>query len=265
MARGEVRALLDQNYLVILGWMRSRLGLSGNDLLVYALVYGMTQEESAWFFGGASYIVKWTGTSTKTVYSTLKGLVERGLLLKREVEENRVRRCQYKAVVPEGVECSIATVAGCGENSSLPPEKTSLPPGKSFSGCGEKTSQYNITDNVADIEKKGYPPGAIVFDCLKGERYWPDEAAIAQWKDAYPAVDVLGELKRAKAWISANPDKRKTKKGMPRFLNGWLSQEQNRGRGAARPQAQKKAPGGWGQLCTHEDAPQNEVPIDELF
>ena len=30
------------------------------------------------------------------------------------------------------------------------------------------------------------------------------------------------------AWLIANPTRRKTFNGMPRFVNGWLAREQNR-------------------------------------
>lgn len=52
---------------------------------------------------------------------------------------------------------------------------------------------------------------------------------IALWKDTYPAVDVEQELKKMVAWCDSNPQKRKTKKGIERFINNWLSKEQDKG------------------------------------
>lgn len=49
------------------------------------------------------------------------------------------------------------------------------------------------------------------------------------WCDLYPAVDVIQELRKMKGWLDANPTKRKTKKGIMRFCNSWLSREQDRG------------------------------------
>ena len=31
-------------------------------------------------------------------------------------------------------------------------------------------------------------------------------------------------------WLDANPSKRKTKRGILRFVNGWLAREQDKGR-----------------------------------
>lgn len=52
---------------------------------------------------------------------------------------------------------------------------------------------------------------------------------IALWKGTYPAVDVEQELKKMASWSDANPAKRKTRRGIVRFINGWLSREQDRG------------------------------------
>lgn len=52
---------------------------------------------------------------------------------------------------------------------------------------------------------------------------------VALWKGTYPAVDVEQELKKMAAWSDANPTKRKTRRGIVRFINSWLSREQDRG------------------------------------
>ncbi len=52
---------------------------------------------------------------------------------------------------------------------------------------------------------------------------------IAFWKETYPAVDIEQELKKMVAWSDANPTKRKTRRGIGRFVNSWLSKEQDRG------------------------------------
>ena len=53
---------------------------------------------------------------------------------------------------------------------------------------------------------------------------------ISLWKETYPAVDVDQELKRMIAWLDSNPTRRKTRRGIDRFINSWLSREQDKGR-----------------------------------
>lgn len=52
---------------------------------------------------------------------------------------------------------------------------------------------------------------------------------IALWKEAYPAVDVEQQLKRIRTWLDSNPTRRKTRRGIVRFINSWLAREQDEG------------------------------------
>lgn len=60
------------------------------------------------------------------------------------------------------------------------------------------------------------------------------EPQVEQWKELYPAVDVIQELRKMLAWLDANPDRRKTKRGIKAFCVNWLSREQDRGRATPR-------------------------------
>ena len=48
------------------------------------------------------------------------------------------------------------------------------------------------------------------------------EAQIETWVTLFPTLDVRAECRAAWAWIDANPTRRKTPRGMKRFLGGWL-------------------------------------------
>ena len=52
-------------------------------------------------------------------------------------------------------------------------------------------------------------------------------------RDAYPAVDILQEIKKALAWIMANPKRRKTARGTFGFLNRWMARQQDKGGGGS--------------------------------
>ena len=47
----------------------------------------------------------------------------------------------------------------------------------------------------------------------------------------YPAADVRQELRNMRGWCLSNPQKRKTRSGIRKFINGWLSRAQNAGGG----------------------------------
>ena len=50
-----------------------------------------------------------------------------------------------------------------------------------------------------------------------------------KWRDLYPAVNVEQELRNMVGWIDGNPTRRKTKSGIKKFINSWLSKEQDQG------------------------------------
>ncbi len=54
---------------------------------------------------------------------------------------------------------------------------------------------------------------------------------VRELQDAFPALDVVAEARKALAWVQANPAKRKTSNGMSRFLFGWMGRTQDRGGG----------------------------------
>lgn len=55
------------------------------------------------------------------------------------------------------------------------------------------------------------------------------EEQTQEWAALYPAVNVIQQLRNMAGWLIANPSKRKTKAGILRFINSWLSKAQDRG------------------------------------
>lgn len=55
------------------------------------------------------------------------------------------------------------------------------------------------------------------------------QGEIDKWSELYPAVDIMAELRKMVGWLDANPKKRKTRRGIGQFINGWLSREQDKG------------------------------------
>jgi hypothetical protein len=75
-------------------------------------------------------------------------------------------------------------------------------------------------------------PPAFVFPVVGGgsETTWNVTAEYhAKLVAAFPAVDVAAQYQLADVWLSANPLRRKTGRGMPKFLYGWMERAQNAG------------------------------------
>ena len=74
-----------------------------------------------------------------------------------------------------------------------------------------------------------------------GETWEADDADIIQWQKTYPKVDVFAEIAKMESWLDANPSRRKTKAGIKRFINSWLSRAQDQGGSSPIPSPKKKS------------------------
>lgn len=84
------------------------------------------------------------------------------------------------------------------------------------------------SDIGAEPEAASTPPVCQII--LNDKSLYPVyQADVDKWAGLYPAVDILAELHKMAGWCDANPQKRKTKGGIQRFINGWLAKEQDRG------------------------------------
>ena len=93
----------EENYIVIQGWMRERLKLKGNELLVYAVIYGFSQAEQQRFTGSLQYLADWCGASKQGVLNNLKALLEKGLIKREERVINGVKFVEYYTTQFNGV------------------------------------------------------------------------------------------------------------------------------------------------------------------
>lgn len=72
----------------------------------------------------------------------------------------------------------------------------------------------------------------VVSLILKDNSYFPVyQNRVDKYTRAYPNVDVLAELKKMVVWCEDNESKRKTPRGIKRFINNWLSRENSKDKG----------------------------------
>ncbi len=63
-----------------------------------------------------------------------------------------------------------------------------------------------------------------------GSFYPITEGDLTKYASLYPAVDVHQEIRSMIGWLDADPKRRKTRLGVRRFINSWLSRSQDRAR-----------------------------------
>lgn len=86
-------------------------------------------------------------------------------------------------------------------------------------GSSQKTQQPTVPEELP----------VITLLLNTGEEYGIVQSDIAEWQELYPAVDIMQELRNMKGWCKENAAKRKTSRGIRRFITSWLAREQNRG------------------------------------
>lgn len=77
--------------------MREKLGLTGNELLIYAVIAGYSANGQGCYYGNQDYLSELTGTTRRTVNKVLQDLVDRGLIVKVGQWSNKDNRtCHYE-------------------------------------------------------------------------------------------------------------------------------------------------------------------------
>ena len=70
-----------------------------------------------------------------------------------------------------------------------------------------------------------------------GSEYGVSETDFEYYKKLYPGIDVLAELRKAAGWCFGNPTKRKTRRGIGKFITSWLSKAQDSCSSRSKPQS----------------------------
>ena len=64
-----------------------------------------------------------------------------------------------------------------------------------------------------------------------GQEYHIDPDFLQTMIECYPNIDHQKEIREMKAWLVSNPERRKTKRGMKRFINHWFSKSKPKEKG----------------------------------
>lgn len=129
-------------YVNIQSFMVNELHLSGNALIIYAVIYGFSQDGESWFTGSRSYLAAWCQASKSTVSRNLETLCADGLIERRERTESGVLLVDYRAV--RGAQNG----QGCTQNGQGGVPKMGM-------GGVPKMSTHNIEVDTLDSKPSG--------------------------------------------------------------------------------------------------------------
>jgi hypothetical protein len=94
-------------------------------------------------------------------------------------------------------------------------------------------------------------PGPLAdhgFTLSNGSLWRPTVSKVHEWQATFPVMDLDAQLRLAGQWLKDNPAKRKTERGMHRFLFAWLERAQNNNKALPlfQPSQQPKRPDPYG-------------------
>ncbi|MBO1703376.1 hypothetical protein [Eubacterium callanderi] len=93
--------------------------------------------------------------------------------------------------------------------------------------------------NQTKLNKRKDMPGTkcsepvAMLPLKDGTEYEISAESFEEFVNAYPAINVLSEMRKMRAWCLSNPANRKTRRGIMKFVNGWL--------GRAKPESSNSA------------------------
>lgn len=134
----------DSNHILIHGWMINKLKLKGNDLLIFAIIYGFSQDCLSKFEGSLSYLEKSSNASRNTVIKSIKKLVELGFLNKHNNIINGVKFCSYSQNEP------VVQKLTKGSAETAPPPSAETAP--------NNTNIYNTNNNILHKRQSSCKP-----------------------------------------------------------------------------------------------------------
>jgi hypothetical protein len=126
----------------------------------------------------------------------------------------------------KGSSATNAVANGLVTVGALPKEEKNREEGKEAKASSSKANK-SPSEPAFNPSECSFP----IFPCSGADKTWQaTDRQLADWSEAYPAVDIERAHRRAHAWIMANLAKRKTATGYAKFLTAWLSKEQDSGK-----------------------------------
>lgn len=215
-------------YVVVQPWMVTDYNLNGNKLLIYALIWGFSQDEQSCFYGSVSYIVEYFKLSKRAVLNLLAELEKDGLIRKWTEPVNGRPTNRYAALRPAGCVSASDGCKKCTGEENAPVNNVHSDGCKKCTSTGAECAPKKENNNKS--ENKG--PSATHFSppTVEQVRAYFRERGI-QPADAQTEADKFVDRYEANGWIVG-----KTKmKDWKAAARNWLRNRKEWGQTAAQP------------------------------
>ena len=234
-------------YVVVQPWMVTDYNLNGNKLLIYALIWGFSQDEQSCFYGSVSYIVEYFKLSKRAVLNLLAELEKDGLIRKWTEPVNGRPTNRYAALRPAARASASDGCKKCTGEENAPVQNVHSDGCKKCTGeenapvqnvhsdgckkctstgaeCAPKKENNNKSENKGPSATRFSPPTVEQVRAYFRERGVPPA-------DAQTEADKFVDRYEANGWIVG-----KTKmKDWKAAARNWLRNRKEWGQPAAQP------------------------------
>ena len=201
--------------------------------LWHALLY--TANKSGWaseFSAPISILKIRTGLNKDAIYRARNTLTQMGLI------EYRTRGGNQSAVYKLYSIASVKPTQGAtqtatqeGPVSEIATQTATQPATHTATQTATQPATQAATINKLNKTKQNKindMPGTkcsepvAVLPLKDGTEYEISAESFEEFVNAYPEINVLSEMRKMRAWCLSNPANRKTRRGIMKFINGWL-------------------------------------------
>lgn len=185
-------------------------------------------------------LAKLTGTPVDTVHCAVKVLQDMGLI--QRLSTGELFLTQMNEFIGSETDKAVAmrksrAKANLGEKGNnvtplLPERYPDVTQSKSKSIEKEKEKEVDKEKEKDICSEPAEPPAELYADVEPiilntGAEWRPTVEEYERYKRLYPAVDIMQAFRDMSGWCDANKPKRKTAAGVKRFVNSWLSRDQD--------------------------------------
>jgi hypothetical protein len=150
----------------------------------------------------------------------------------KEKEDARIR--QRRSYEKKKSDADITVVSRDSHGGS---HENLTSPSSSASATAKTEEESSLrSDSCPEVAEPpaGQPPAELpklvgTLPLADGSDFEVRQDLVDELAPLYPAVDVVQALRSMKGWLVADPKRRKTSRGVRRFICGWLDRDQNRG------------------------------------
>lgn len=205
-------------------------------------------------YGQEGYYIEWTnevlllfarscGLGGNDVSEIVKASVRRGIfdqnifdryqvLTSKGIQKRYLDACSRRKVVDMIDEYLLVDCTHCYKNVNILSRNVNIlsKNADNFKQSKVEESKVKKSKDIYSSEQNESAREPVIQMILNDGSFYPIYIEdVKLWKQSYPAVDIVTELKRAYSWLDANPKKRKTQRGIRNFINSWMARCQDKG------------------------------------